>query len=408
MGSLVNLWDQVRTLRGLLLVSRTGDDTPCVFSKMPPCVHSKRHRVCRQHAHMLWSMCACWMAYTGTIWMYTRRRFESTHGFFSVPHTPHTDTPRPEPQPQRHTTHHRPHHRHHMHSHTQDKTRQDNTQDTTSHTTSHGDRDRERQRKKTETEKRQDKTRQEERQYKKTRQETRRRQEKRRQDKTRQETREDKRRRKTRQEEDKTREENGREETRWWKKMERRWKRRWKRKRKWKRRWKTRSRDQEKMKRDRDEKRWREKRWKNFFLKNVWEPSNPPDELAQHVSKKSLSDELFLICPSKVQNLAVFSINYMIRIRFFRAAGICTEGFRTHGTSITLVLLMTAILLSNQVWLQEGVRKKEYERYSSPPRTRRWTLMTWQNHDRYLVERSGKCTRMQFIGSIWKVLKTKD
>ena len=33
-----------------------------------------------------------------------------------------------------------------------------------------------------------------------------------------------------------------------------------------------------------------------FFLKNVSEPSNPPDELAQNVSKKkkSLSDELFL------------------------------------------------------------------------------------------------------------------
>ena len=33
--------------------------------------------------------------------------------------------------------------------------------------------------------------------------------------------------------------------------------------------------------------------------------------------KKSLSDELFLHFSSKVQNLAVFSIIYMIRIRFF-------------------------------------------------------------------------------------------
>ena len=32
--------------------------------------------------------------------------------------------------------------------------------------------------------------------------------------------------------------------------------------------------------------------------------------------KKSLSDELFLHCSSKVQNLTVFSIVYMIRIRF--------------------------------------------------------------------------------------------
>ena len=41
-----------------------------------------------------------------------------------------------------------------------------------------------------------------------------------------------------------------------------------------------------KMKRDKDER-------KSFFVKNVSRPSNPPDELAQNVSKKkSLSDEL--------------------------------------------------------------------------------------------------------------------
>ena len=62
----------------------------------------------------------------------------------------------------------------------------------------------------------------------------------------------------------------------------------------------------EKMKRDRGEK-----------IKNVREPSNPPDELLQNVSKESPSDELFLHFSSKVQNLTVFSIFYMIRIRFF-------------------------------------------------------------------------------------------
>ena len=36
------------------------------------------------------------------------------------------------------------------------------------------------------------------------------------------------------------------------------------------------------------------KKEKIFFSKNVSEPSNPPDELAQNVSKKSLSDEFFL------------------------------------------------------------------------------------------------------------------
>ena len=44
--------------------------TPCVDSKRFPCVDSKRPRVCRQHAHMLFSMWA---------W-YTRGRFESTQG----------------------------------------------------------------------------------------------------------------------------------------------------------------------------------------------------------------------------------------------------------------------------------------------------------------------------------------
>ena len=44
-----------------------------------------------------------------------------------------------------------------------------------------------------------------------------------------------------------------------------------------------------KIKRDRDEK------IRICFLKNVREPSNPPDELAQNVSKKSFSDEFFII-----------------------------------------------------------------------------------------------------------------
>ena len=50
----------------------------------------------------------------------------------------------------------------------------------------------------------------------------------------------------------------------------------------------------------------RNERTEDFFVKNVSEPSNPPDELAQNVSKKSLSDELFLHFSAKVQNLTVF------------------------------------------------------------------------------------------------------
>ena len=48
---------------------------------------------------------------------------------------------------------------------------------------------------------------------------------------------------------------------------------------------------------------------------------NPPDELAQNVSKKSFSDELSSFFPSNVQNLTVFSIIDMIRIRFFGPGG---------------------------------------------------------------------------------------
>ena len=45
--------------------------------------------------------------------------------------------------------------------------------------------------------------------------------------------------------------------------------------------------------------------------------------------KKSLSDELFIIFPSKVQNRTVFSIIYMIRIRFFGPRELIQSFFRT-------------------------------------------------------------------------------
>ena len=53
--------------------------TPCVDSKTPPCVDSKRPRVSWQHAHILFSMCACCR--------HTRRRYESTHGGVLSLHT---------------------------------------------------------------------------------------------------------------------------------------------------------------------------------------------------------------------------------------------------------------------------------------------------------------------------------
>ena len=52
--------------------------------------------------------------------------------------------------------------------------------------------------------------------------------------------------------------------------------------------------------------------------KYVSRPSNPPDELAQHVSKKNPRRTNYSsIFSAKVQNLTVFSFIYMIRIRFF-------------------------------------------------------------------------------------------
>ena len=47
------LWGQLRTLRELFLLSKPGDDHPCVDSKTPPCVHSKTYpRVPAPRAHV--------------------------------------------------------------------------------------------------------------------------------------------------------------------------------------------------------------------------------------------------------------------------------------------------------------------------------------------------------------------
>ena len=81
----------------------------CRF-KMPPCVRSKRLRVCRHHAHMCFNM---------TAWcQYTRRRFERTHGdvlnlhtgVFPACHTTHHTAHRTHTTTAQHTTTTRPHH----------------------------------------------------------------------------------------------------------------------------------------------------------------------------------------------------------------------------------------------------------------------------------------------------------
>ena len=85
--------------------------------------------------------------------------------------------------------------------------------------------------------------------------------------------------------------------------------------------------DERENERENEEKR-KEGKYVFFFQKNVSRPSTPPDELAQNVSKKSPSDEFFLHFSSKVQNPTVFSIIYMIRIRFVGPVELIQNGFR--------------------------------------------------------------------------------
>ena len=84
---------------------------------------------------------------------------------------------------------------------------------------------------------------------------------------------------------------------------------------------------QEKMKDERE----REERWEKrfFFLKNVSEPSNPPDELAQNVSKKIPFGRIFpRFFLRKFKIWQCFSIIYMIRIQFFGLGELFQKGFR--------------------------------------------------------------------------------
>ena len=62
--------------------------------------------------------------------------------------------------------------------------------------------------------------------------------------------------------------------------------------------------------------------------KNVSRPSNPPDELAQNVSKNPFRTNYSSNFSSKVQNLTVFLIIYMIRIRFFGPGELIQKYFR--------------------------------------------------------------------------------
>ena len=52
-------------------IMRNCAHLPLLIASVALCVHPKRPRVCRQHAHMRFNMCACCR--------YTRGRFECTH-----------------------------------------------------------------------------------------------------------------------------------------------------------------------------------------------------------------------------------------------------------------------------------------------------------------------------------------
>ena len=203
----------------------------------PPCVHSQHVPVCTFNAspcvpaprvHVSTHVRVV-PAYTGTFWMYTRERFW-THTrvfplFFSVPH--HTQTHTNTHTHTKHTTTTEQHHD------------RNDTHHTTQHTTSHGDRERKRERQR-ETEKERDKI------QDKTREDR-----KKRREKTRRENEQDKRR-----DEVKKKREDEREKKRHDEKEERRWQRKC-------------------------------KEIEVIFPKNVSRPSNPPDELAQNVSKNN-------------------------------------------------------------------------------------------------------------------------
>ena len=78
---------------------------------------------------------------------------------------------------------------------------------------------------------------------------------------------------------------------------------------------------------ERENAEWERERWnkvKKLFSKNVWEPAKSARWISStcfEKKKKTLSNELFLMFPSKVQNLTVF-LNYLHDSNsIFEAAG---------------------------------------------------------------------------------------
>ena len=155
---MVDLWDQVMTIRGQILLSSTDDDplpsvcgfktSPCVRSKLPR-VYVQNFPVCTGTMRTCFNTCARGADIHGDVLNVHTGTFLNPHTGFST-----------------FSDYHNTHKHKHKHTHTHTQTHHDhqttprppnNTHHTTQHTTSHGERKSERQR---ETEKeRQDKTR---------------------------------------------------------------------------------------------------------------------------------------------------------------------------------------------------------------------------------------------------------
>ena len=292
---LVNLWGQVIIQRGQILVSITDDATlrvlccvlcvcACALSWCCGGVSIQNHRVSIQNVPVCtFKTLPCVPAKRAHVETSTHGGFESTHRHSTT--TTHTHTP--------------------QHTHTHQNTRHNTTQRHDHNTTRRQrETETERERKKTGTE-REEKTAEE-------------RQEKRRQKKTKQDkTGEDK----TRQECKEKRESETQDKTRM-QREERRWKREDGREEK------RRSR-QEKIERRQEERKRRGKmKEEKKFPKMFQDPSNPPDELVQHVSRKNPRQTNYFLIFSFESSESDRVFNYLHDSNsIFRARGINSEWF---------------------------------------------------------------------------------
>ena len=124
-----------------------------------------------------------------------------------------------------------------------------------------------------------------------------------------------------------------------------------------------------------------------FLLKNVWEPPKSARRISSKCFEKNPSRTNYSsIFSSKVQNLTVFSIICMIRIRFFGPRGIKSEGvsggkvkvrFTSYAFFDTVATNYHNILDEHgppALWKNE-VNKKEYTLCTQTRHLNRLTLL---------------------------------